>query len=277
MIHGALGDTVSTAGFAVFQSAVVWDVFGCLYCYFFHNDEALEGMLWSSLTMFSIIACSIRIADIKRDITEHVTKGGAVDTSGTQAPIICAISVTIALLSAVSISCMSHHIDTDLFVPFISFAFLLTKRGLLVEDRHPLHLIVVSSITWWFARTIYQMFFKDILYPSEIDRFDGTDAVFFGLIHDMNLSIHRYDTPWFPWIHIGNLIMAILALASTVLCFISSIRSEQTVFALALVNGIVIIASNSICIRFMGCASTIYCAWMCYTIGNIKSTGNRLI
>ncbi len=267
------GSLVVDALFAVaclmpFAAVVFTVLTGCY-------DNAIAGVVWSSLIGMGSLCVSVRSRDFAKDI-RAISKQRPAKTGSHVAMLICVVCAVLGMFWASVAVAIDSTLDRDLLVPLSTLLMLTTKRGTLMPDTHPVAVVAVLCATWWVLSAGHAMFVRgfreEVLAQGGAFQFQQHSVL--GL--DQNVSL--WTSSFSLWMHGIHLTLLLLPLPGIALSFLRrKDDSDQALFALSLLSIVSLVGGPVGSIRYLGLLGCIYAGWRCYDIGQIRKVSDRLI
>ena len=126
---------------------------------------------------------------------------------------------------------------TLLLVSLALFAF--TKKGVVLEEKHPFFLTVLGSCLWWLISTALSVFVKGLFQSLNI--FNNMHN--FAYFSDENVSIHTSESLFYPFI---TIFLGILTVPALYIPMVMK-RQEYSVdmlFMLSVISAIAIVGAS---------------------------------
>jgi hypothetical protein len=270
-VHASLGNSSSISSWIFIISAII-PLAAVLFA--IASDDLIEyynGIIWNAIFVNSSIAIITRISEISRDI--QALKTGRPGISPKDSPAsasICVLASILGIFWTVLMTIENHHINPDFAIPMSCLLLLCTRKGIIVNDTHPLAVIALFVSIWWYCSIFYSIFIKGFGMDKTKDEF-----IFAIWGESIDTSIW---TSYSIWVPISNIMMAFLPLPALILSYLRRKgESEDIMFVLAILCVLPIIGSALHSIRLLGLVGTIFASWRCHDVGVMQKRSDRLI
>lgn len=240
--------------------------------------EHLIGVIWISAIINSSIGISTRVSELSREVS-GLRKGSSKDSSSITSS--SSSSASVCLMAAVLGICWtslgsisSPHLSNDIMIPLSCLLLLVTKRGILVQDTHPLAITTLAASLWWILSSLHAILVVGAFSDDAAIR-NGNEFPTFSLFSDADISFWTSSSLWLPVI---NIVLVFVPIPAILLGFMRrKDESEDVLFVLSVLSALSIIGSQAMSIRLLGLVGMIYAAWRCYDVGQAHKISNRLI
>jgi len=107
------------------------------------------------------------------------------------------MSAIIAIIWTVIGSLANAHTYADITIPLALFLLCLTRRGVIMEEKHPVYVTITLCTLWWMISAVISVFLKGYFQPADVFAFlhPATDTSYFS---DANVSLWTAESIWYP-------------------------------------------------------------------------------
>ena len=272
-----------------------------LYAMLLHEPEHQLGLLWGGVVVNALVTFVVRCGEMARQVDAvrkddgsnnstpnllaEIVAGRASSNSNsghggnalhripdTGSGAVCIMAAGLSIAWCLVASLLTPHIDADTTVP-LSFLLLLCTRRQRQEDSHPLAIATMMAVTFWLGSTAYSVFVKNFGQERRPEGFELS----IGIFRDEDVSVWTSNSSYM-WVPVVNVLLALLPLPAVVLSYLRRKQdTEDSIFILAILSVVSVIAGMSWSIRYIGLAGLGYASYRCWEIGNMHKSSDRLI
>ena len=234
--------------------------------------ENIHGILWCSAISNALLAVTVRVSELSKEIKIRGSTGSERKNIGSPASAsVCVLAAMLGIGWTAGASVLTHSSSSDLMVPLSCLLLICTRRNMLVVDVHPVALAAAAASTWWFLSAMYSIFIRGYAASYGISHFELN----VGIFGDENVGFWNSDSWLYPLL---TLVLAMVPLPAIVLGFLRRKgESEDVLFILALLSALPVMTAQCSSVRLLGVMGVAFGSWRCYDVGQKLADSNRLI